>query len=482
MKRTRTAVLLCGLAVACAVSLGVVLGGEGDGTGQRPLAAAPATAQAAGTARPNPVSAGRRVANVAFYYGGTVPLEAANRDRLHAVLGHPAIVVTTPRSDGSSEVDAIHAMGAKAYRYVQFYWAPDNEVYEGIDLEAHPDWAFCRSGRSAAVGRTTAGDVTWRFIDTNERAVRRQVGRVLAKFAADGWDGVFFDRGQAATQYAADRRGRPIWYRTSSCTERPFKRGATFADAYVNTLRLARDAGLETMVNNGISPFDPKIRMRPDPRDRSCRMRRWASCRFLDDQWRQADLVLSEGTSRPRLRDWDRTWIGNRRSERDRDHRLRTVALITTATLGGPRNQTPAKVYYQWARLKLFNMAVGVNTGNDRCRGAARTDICNRYGTYPELNDVRFGAPLGRSPAQQACQKRSTKRCVWTRHYANGVDVLNASSRRREVRIRLDVAGCRHVQDVRTGAALMGNRCVRRVDLEVAPWSGRPLVYSRTRF
>src|SRR3954451_23066409 len=148
MKRTSVSVLFCGLAVLLVVGAGMVLRGQDRGRGVSPTVASPAAA----ASRANPVSTGRRVANVAFYYDGTVPLSSDNLDGLYSVLGHPAIVVSTPGSEGGDEVEAIHAMGAKAYRYVQFYWAPDNEVYEGINLQAHPEWAFCRSGQRGAIG------------------------------------------------------------------------------------------------------------------------------------------------------------------------------------------------------------------------------------------------------------------------------------------------------------------------------------------
>jgi hypothetical protein len=125
-------------------------------------------------------------------------------------------------------------------------------------------------------------------------------------------------------------------------------------------------------------------------------------------------------------------------------------------------------------------MAVAVNTGDDRCRSAVRTDVCNRYGAYPELTSIRFGAPLTRAPVRQGCVGRSEVRCVWSRHYAGGVDVLNATGARRgKVRVDLGTRGCRRVVDVSTGQPLARGRCVKRVVIGMPRWSGRPLVYRR---
>ena len=100
------------------------------------------------TGRANPLrTADGGIGNVTFYYQGSTPLE---RGQDPAKLGRPAVLVTTPKADEKSAVSAIHSTGAKAYRYVQFYWAPDDEAYEGVNLAKHPDWAFCRNGDTPA--------------------------------------------------------------------------------------------------------------------------------------------------------------------------------------------------------------------------------------------------------------------------------------------------------------------------------------------
>lgn len=429
----------------------------------------------------NPVAkAHGGVGNVTFYYDGTVPLAGTDAATLKAHLGHPAITVAVAGADESAQVEAIHSIGALAYRYVQFYWSPDSAEYDGIDLGAHPDWAYCRTGERGSVGRTTGDGATdWIFLDTNEEAVRHRIKGLLAGYRAAGWDGVMFDRGEAGTQYAYDAKGRPIWFRTSTCTESPHRPGASFADSFVDTLGLAHGVGLQAMMNTGKSPFDIRTPLRPDPGDRSCRTAQWEQCRFLSDAWEHLDLVLNETAGRPRDEQWERTFTGNQRSERHARLHSRTVALVTTASLGGAENQTRRNVYYQWARIKLFNLAVAVNTGDDRCVGAADATVCNRYGVYPELVDTTFGEPLRDAPTSRGCRRHSEVRCVWLRRYADGLDVLNASGgARRTVSVRLGTEGCRYVFDVYKDRPLADNRCVERVEVRLPRWSGRPLRYS----
>lgn len=418
------------------------------------------------------------VKNATFYYQGKQKLEPGSN---LSVLGSPSLVVTTPKQDEPAAITAIHSVGAKAYRYVQFYWAPADESYEGVNLADHPDWAFCRSGSKPLLGRVTeqAGHKeNWYFIDTNEAAARAAILKALEKLKHEGWDGVMFDRGGAALTNAADAHGQPVWDEESSCTKHAHQPRARFADAYVNVLGLAHQAGLNVMLNYGISPFDPVLPMRPTTTDSACQQHDWTTCTFADDVWKNVDLVLNESVSFPKDQHWARTFAANQRSEQDARHGRRVVGLITTYTLGGAKNQTRAKVVYQWARAKLFDMAMAVNTGDGGCLNP-RGDVCNRFGTYPELASIRFGKPAGKQPVATGCVGGSEIHCVWTRSYAGGVDVVNASGQsRRGVVVDLGGGRCHHVYDVYARAAVSGDRCINTVSLDLPPWSGRPLVLS----
>ena len=415
------------------------------------------------------------VRNVTFYYGGSTPLRPGSD---LSALGHPSIVVATPHGAGDADaVAAIHSIKAKAYRYVQLYWAPGDVAYDGINLREHPGWVFCGPGGTKPVGRTTnGGSRRWYFLDANEKSLRTRVRALMATYKAQGWDGVMFDRGQAATQYGTDIHGHPIWDRRSTCTYDAYKPGARFADAFVNLLGLAHAVGLQAMMNNGRSPFDPVTRMRPDPRSVSCQHAHWSTCRYLTDVWSKVDLVLNEQATRPRDELWSRLFVSNQRSERGTSHNRRTVALITTGSLGGAANQRRSTVFYAWSRIKLFDLAVAVNTGDGRCAGASSDAVCNRYSVYPGLVDTVMGQTVSSRPASQQCARGSKIHCVWVRRYRQGTTVLNARPVAvKNVRIDLGLANCRYVYDVYRGAPVAGNACKQAVRMNLPAWSGRPL-------
>src|SRR5690349_20119056 len=124
------------------------------------IASMPETGSAATSSSTNPVAdAGGGVKNVPFYYDGSTPLRTGSD---LSRLGHPSIVVTTTKgSSGDADaIAAIHSTGAKAYRYVQYYWAPQSGDYDGINLKEHPGWVFCGARGSTPLGRTTDGGAT----------------------------------------------------------------------------------------------------------------------------------------------------------------------------------------------------------------------------------------------------------------------------------------------------------------------------------
>ncbi|MCL2542699.1 MAG: hypothetical protein FWE71_09625 [Nocardioidaceae bacterium] len=494
-------------------------------------AAAPAVAPHRSAARavalPNPVYGGGAAKNVAFYYSGPIPLVPANVAKLHKLLGHPSVIVA-PRFNDSSDpasptnvreaeaIKTIHLMGAKAYRYVNYFWAPTNQSYDGIDLSAHPDWAYCTKAGSTSllshtqpqipVGRTvgpTPNEIPWEYIDANNTDVQAAMAKQFALYKSvglyqgqsQGWDGVMFDRGQASTQsnLKVPDPTTPYWATSSKCTpsnkQWNLGRGpagptvplATVSDTYVQELALAKSKGLQVMANSGDSPLDPIAPMRPDPRNAACQKSQWTKCDFLGDIWNSAGTILDEMPGRTRLTDWARDFTGNQRAERDASHGHRTVALITTSDLGGANGQNRATVYYVWSRIKLFNLAVGVNTGSGDCSTVAPGRPCNQGGSYPELVDTRFGAPLTAAPQSTSCTKGSKISCVWSRRYAQGASLLNATGSKRSVTVSTGIKKCRYVYDELTKKPLAGNKCVTKLKVTLAPWSGHPLTYSTKR-
>ena len=132
-----------------------------------------------------------------------------------------------------------------------------------------------------------------------------------------------------------------------------------------------------------------------------------------------------------------------------------------------------------FARVKLFAIPVGINTGDDNCPGAPPGGLCNRHGVYPDLVGLRLGEPIDTGPVSQNCEPQSTVHCVWSRRYANGASVVNVSGHGKfSGPIVLGVDGCRWVKDLGVDLPLAENQCVTEVQVLAPPWTGHPLAYS----
>lgn len=408
--------------------------------------------------------------NISFYYQRIRAGEDLSK------LGRVQLVVAS-RINRASAARAIHAIGAKAYRYVQTYWFPEGRTYDDVDIAEHPDWAYCSSGDTPLVGRTDSAGTDWVFLDMNERAVRNHFVEKLTELERQGWDGVFFDRGLAAMT-GVDNPPAGIWNRESTCTDDPIADGATAADAFVNMTSAVAEAGLELIVNYGLSPFDQRNAMRPDPEDSRCRPM-VSRCRILDDAWEHATWILDEAIAHEKAKDWRFDYAANQRNETDPRHGGKVIGLLTEATLGGDYSRR--NVFYEWSRAKLFAIPLGVGTGDDGCPGSREGDICNRQGTFPELASVTFGPAAAPAPRKQDCADGSNDRCVWSRQYEWGMSVVNVRPTTVEdVELPLGTQGCRYVRDVWSGRPLARNRCVTSVTLDLPAWSGRPLEYGST--
>jgi hypothetical protein len=455
------------LVILAGVLLAACGGGSGGGAASTTSKAGPTT-----TSRPlrAVVTPGRE--NVAFFYQQIRP------DVDLARLGTVRTVVAGIQDDGAGAAAKIHAHGAEAYRYVQSYWFPDDRVFDGLDLAAHRDWAYCASGDQPKEGRTDAQGAVWWFLDMNERPVHQYFLDKFRALKAEGWDGVFLDRGYASlTGFDAADYG--IWDKPSTCTGAPVERDATFADAYVGLMEVAQEAGMPVMMNYGVSPFDANTPLRPDPHDQACVARDFARCPALPDAWDATTSVLDEAISHPRAKYFREDFAANRENEQDAEHGGRVVGLLTTATIG---KQNRKNVYYGWSRVKLFAIPLGVNTGDQGC-AAAKGAPCNRHALYPELADVTFGAPLAAMPESTRCERGSDVRCLWARRYQQGMSLVNVGARARSTGpMPLGVDGCRYVLDVWTGRPLAGNRCVTSVSLALGPWEGHPLQYATQAF
>jgi hypothetical protein len=386
-------------------------------------------------------------------------------------------LIVAGKTAGRHSAQAIKATGAQAYRGVQAYWFTTGSSYDGMEVERRADWAFCLDGAQPLVARTVAGD-PWFFLDANEKAVRTAFAQRLQILKREGWDGVFFDRGFAALT-GEDVTTSPAWNKTSTCTQDPVDPKATLADAYVGMASEVKHAGLKLIMNYGVSPFDARTPMRPDPRDPGCDDPSGKQCATLHDVWPSVDGMLDEAVAHPRDIDWANDYRSNRLNEQNATQGKVVVGLLTQGTMGGTHSREAA--YFEWARVKLFVVPLAVNTGDDNCGNPPPGTLCNRQALYPELANIQFGAPLEPEPQASQCRADSKIDCIWTRRYANGMSLANVTDAKTNAGpIKLGVDGCRYVKDVETQQPLAVNQCVTTASLDVDAWSGHPLVYSKS--
>lgn len=406
--------------------------------------------------------------SVVFFYQRIDPVSDA------AKFAGASAVVTSPQPDEQGAAAAIHAAGARAFMYVNVYWLPWSQVYDGIELSQHPGWAFCMRGHQPLLGRTVAGD-PWYYLDLNEQRARAAVMSYLASLKAAGFDGVFFDRGSPAL------RGRPpsglAWVR-STCTQRPIMAGRPrSANVFVNLLREVKQRlGLSIYMNYG-HPFS-SIRLRPDPDDPGCRGVSPTPCRYLRDVWRWVDRVIDENANPPTLAGFAADYRENMASQRGGSRPGRPARVIREIKV---QSVDPVLVFYLWARARLFRLATFVNTGDDRCVSAApdQRHKCQRFGTFPQLTQIHLGAALGPRPGRHACVSAAPGACVWTRRYASGLVALNTRRRPERLEIGLGVGACRRITVVSAGGAapLGGGECISRIVYRLPAKRGVVFVY-----
>lgn len=157
----------------------------------------------------------------------------------------PGDVVVVGQEDDGAAAQRIHARGALAFRYVQYYWAPTTREYQGSTT-----WApFCANGVRQL--DTTVHGNPWGVVDLNERSQRNAANRYLRSLKTAGYDGVFFDMGGMSML-------GPLSGTVSSCTIDPVVRGRTLAQAAVAEYGQARALGLKVAFNGG--PLDALYR------------------------------------------------------------------------------------------------------------------------------------------------------------------------------------------------------------------------------
>ncbi len=405
--------------------------------------------------------------NVAFFYQGI------KRDTDFSKLGAVSTVIAGKAAPDYAPA-LIHRSGAKAYLGVQMYWFSTGSSYEGREIPKRADLAVCLDGDHPLIARTDVRHQPWVYVDGNEREVQLLFAKRLAVLKAQGWDGIFFDRGFAAMT-GIDDQPNPAWNKTSTCTQNPVTPGATMSDAYLALAAEVRAAGLDVVVNYGMSPFDQRHPMRPDPRDPACDPIKNTPCRRLDDPWNVTNWVLDEAIAHVDDKDWDADFAANQANEAGAIAGKHVMGLITNANLDGRQDRQSA--VYAFARVKLFPIPVGINTGDDDCPQSPPGSLCNRHGVYPELVGMQLGATVDSRPSSAGCQGRDPH-CVWYRRYANGASVVNASPRPGTVTFPIGTPGCRYVKDLGTGEVLGQNACIEQVTVAAGPYTGHPLAYA----
>ncbi len=414
--------------------------------------------------------AARVAPRTAFYYQ-PVP----DVDTLRAAVGSVDMLVVSGQGDGAAEqqgAQTIHALGAAAYHYANFFWFPNNRAYEGIDIGAHPSWAFCTSGSQGDVGRVESGGTSWLYLDTNERAARNAATQYLRQIKAWGYDGVMFDRGMVSLLGGTDAHGVNLSRAVSTCTNDPVSPQRRFADAFVALLPQAKAVGLKVMLNYGANAFNPAVPLRPSS---------WCTplfgCPTDPDVWSNVDWVINEsGLAAPDGSDsqWLDEWSANRAAE-NAPAAVMNSKVLNLLKEGGSGASQRQRVYFRWASNRLANLPVVVNTGNDGCGGpVAPGGVCMRNGLFPELDSVQLGLPKGTQSVPMDCV--TFINCLQVRKYQRGMVLVNLKWTAEQVQgLSLDTSNCKTVHDVWSNADLGG--CSRTVTLTIPARSGRVLTY-----
>ena len=256
----------------------------------------------------------------------------------------------------------------------------------------------------------------------------------LQELKAEGYDGVFFDRGVVALH-----RG-PLPRTVSTCTGDPVSRGATFADAYARIVRDAHAIGLRVVLNYGYGRLP-------------------ASVAGAVDRVMQEDAPRASQAS-------DITLAFARRAVESR-RRTRYVEEVKTNRPGDR-----AGAFLAWTEVALWPIDIDINSGDAGCTGVPTTSVCFHYGTFPQLTGVRRGSAVSRAPTRSRCHGHSTTVCLWQRRWSLAVVAVNETPRPIRAVLRVG-ATCRRVVDVWSGRRIAAGRCVRRFGVTIPPHSGR---------
>jgi hypothetical protein len=281
----------------------------------------------------------------------------------------------------------------------------------------------------------------WAYPDLNERGMHDAIMAYLAGLKADGYDGVFFDRGTVAMSLGA------MPNQVSSCTSDPVTPGATYGQAYARIIADAHKLGLRVVVNyGGGHPLPADLRGITTRIMQETAPRRSSTGAASAFSRRRREEVAARGHSQPRY-------------------------VEEIKTQGVDR----AEAYFEWAEAAQWRITLTVNSGDSGCAGI--TSVCWHYGVYPELARVLRGRGLNAKPRAFDCV--SGVKCLWVRKWSGAMVVVNETRHAITETLKLHQSSCRVVRNVWTGRVMRGGRCVRRVTVSVPGLSGR--VYSEAK-
>ncbi len=387
----------------------------------------------------------------------------------YPLIGKPRLVITRHQNSDAKEqfaVEKIHQTGALAYRYVQYFWFPDNRMDPDTDIviSDHMDWVYCRQGDTPLFGVRFEGNVSY-FLDLNERAAQQNMVAFYDKVMNTwGYDGVFVDIGRGARSGRANISppdpppdllipGDP-----STCTEDPIVPGRSFADSYIETITQAKIIGLKTILNYDRA-YVPRKKLPADWYD----YLDWTLDESVNNINCDNDKCWQEKCERG-----DKCWkeIYESNQDAELDGQGKTIQLIKEDIKDANGNPSTDKndVYFRSSRARLFSSPIAVNSLNPRL--------------YPELTSAILSGAFVAGPFSSTCNNISAGECLWGRRYSSGLVLVNNTDQEKTVnRLGLGTQSCKIIKDLYTNQTLNDGRCVTFLTEIIPARQGRIYTY-----
>ncbi len=366
------------------------------------------------------------------------------------LIGKPRLVITRAQGTEDAErfaIKKIHETGGLAYRYLQYFWFPDNKADPdtGLNISQNPDWIYCRQGNTPLFGVRFEGVKSY-FLDLNERAARDNMIAFYKKIKDWGYDGVFVDIGRGARSGRTDYplADQLIPGEPSTCTKDPIVANRSFADSYIETITQAKALGLKTILN-----YD----------------RAHVPGKKLPANWyNYLDWTLDESVNNSNI-PWQEIYDSNRYAELDGQGKTIQLIKEDIKDANGKPITNKDDVYFRSSRARLFSSPIAVNSLNSRL--------------YPELTSATLNGPFVAGPFTISCDDTATGQCLWARRYSGGLVIVNNTNQNKSTKnIWLGTQSCRTVKNLYSGQLLDGGACITSLDLSIPAKSGRIFLYN----